>query len=262
MRLDKYLADMGAGSRSDVKKLIRQGRVKVENEIVRDPGAGVEAGSRVALDGREIVYAEYEYIMLNKPAGVVSAVSDNLHKTVIDIVKDKKRKDLFPVGRLDIDTEGLLLVTNDGELAHRLLAPGRHVPKRYLARLDAELDDDARYALTHPMNIGSESEEEWVKPGKIVSERTITVRENGAGADNGPNGAGSDNGTDEAACEVILEITEGKFHQVKRMFAKTGRKVLYLKRLSMGSLKLDESLKPGESRRLTEEEINGLKREV
>ena len=225
MRLDKFLADMGGGTRQEVKRIIRQGRVRVDETAVSKPEYKVdETSQRVTLDGREISYCRYEYYMLNKPAGVVSATEDAC-KTVIELIEGRKRKDLFPVGRLDKDTEGLLLLTNDGALAHRLLSPGRHVQKKYDVRTDLPLGAKEAKLLEEGVEIG---EKEPTRPA--VLER-IGDR------------------------EFFLTITEGKFHQVKRMFGAVGLKVLSLKRVSMGSLLLDKNLPPGQVRELSKEEV-------
>lgn len=232
IRLDKYLADMGVGTRSEVKKLIRQGKVTVDNVVVKTPEQKIDtAMQKVLCSAQEIGYERYEYYMLNKPAGYVSATTDIKDKTVLDLITDKKRKDLFPVGRLDKDTEGLLLITNDGDLAHRLLAPKKHVDKLYYAKVEGVVTKEDKKAFAEGVCIG---ESEITKPALL---EILT--------------------SDEVS-EIHLTIQEGKFHQVKRMFEAVGKKVIYLKRLSMGSLKLDESLKLGEYRALTEEELQRL----
>ena len=180
-----------------------------------------------------IAYTEYEYFMLNKPQGCVSAVTDREHQTVLDLITEKNRKDLFPVGRLDKDTEGLLLITNDGALSHNLLAPGKHVPKTYFAKVSGQVTALDVTEFARGIDIG---EEKLTKPAKL---QILSC--------------------EEMVTEVMLTITEGKFHQVKRMFEAVGKKVLFLKRLSMGGLCLDVSLPPGAYRRLTKEEINLLK---
>ncbi len=229
LRLDKYLADMGIGTRSELKNLIRNGRVKVNGSVCDRPEQKICTEiDTVFFDGRPVVYADYIYIMLHKPAGVVSATTDNVNTTVLDLIKDKKRKDLFPAGRLDKDTEGLLLLTNDGDLAHRLLSPGKHVDKVYYARIQGKVTEEDILAFREGVNIGEES---LTMPAKleIIS-------------------------SDEVS-EILLTLQEGKFHQVKRMFEAAGKEVIYLKRLSMGRLLLDPKLAPGEYRELTEEEI-------
>ena len=236
MRLDKYLAEMGAGTRQEVKKKIRQGRVLVNGSVVKAAETKIdEKSDEVVLDGRNISYVSYEYYMLNKPAGVVSATEDRRDTTVLDLIKDKKRRDLFPVGRLDKDTEGLLLITNDGDLAHRLLAPKKHVDKIYYARIDGNVTEDDVKKFKEGINIGTD-EEEMTRPAKLEIIKS-----------------GEES-------EIRLTIHEGKFHQVKRMFHAVGKEVTYLKREFMGSLSLDEKLKPGEYRLLTEEEIENVRK--
>ena len=232
MRLDKYLADMGIGTRAEVKKLIRQGKIAVDGVTVKSPEAKIDyEKNQITCNGKPVAYEAFEYYMLNKPAGVVSATTDSKDKTVVDLITDKKRKDLFPVGRLDKDTEGLLLITNDGELAHRLLAPKKHVDKVYYAKVEGVVTAEDRKSFAEGIAIGNG---ETAKPASLE----ILV-------------------SDEVS-EIKLTIQEGKFHQVKRMFEAVGKKVIYLKRLSMGSLVLDETLALGEYRRLTKEELEAL----
>lgn len=232
IRLDKYLADMGKGTRSEVKKAISKGLVRVNNVIVKKPETKLDTDSdHVLFDGVLVGYAQYEYYMLNKPAGVISATEDKREKTVIDLITEKKRKDLFPVGRLDRDTEGLLLISNDGELAHRLLSPSKHVDKVYYAKIDGKVTIEDVEAFQQGVDIG---EEKLTRPAKLRVLKSGTQS------------------------EIELTICEGKFHQVKRMFQAVGKEVVYLKRLQMGTLILDESLKPGEYRELTEQEIADL----
>lgn len=233
MRLDKYLADMGVGTRSEVKVLIKKRRVQVGNEVVNDPNRKIAIGvDSVRVDGREVSYVHYEYYMLNKPAGVLSATEDKHAKTVIDLIETSKRKDLFPVGRLDKDTEGLLLITNDGGLAHSLLSPKKHVDKEYYAKVEGVVTNEDVEAFAKGLQV---DEDFKAMPAKL------TILSQGEFS------------------EITLIIQEGKFHQVKRMFEAMGKKVVYLKRLSMGSLQLDESLQPGEYREVTQEELALLK---
>ena len=223
---------MGKGTRSEVKKAIGKGLVRVNNEIVKKPETKLDTDSdHVLFDGVLVGYAQYEYYMLNKPAGVISATEDKREKTVIDLITEKKRKDLFPVGRLDRDTEGLLLISNDGELAHRLLSPSKHVDKVYYAKIDGKVTIEDVEAFQQGVDIG---EEKLTRPAKLRILKSGTQS------------------------EIELTICEGKFHQVKRMFQAVGKEVVYLKRLQMGTLILDESLKPGEYRELTEQEIADL----
>ncbi|WP_312494134.1 pseudouridine synthase [Anaerosporobacter sp.] len=233
MRLDKYLADMGVGTRSEVKVLIKKRRVQVGNEVVNDPNRKIAIGvDSVRVDGREVSYVHYEYYMLNKPAGVLSATEDKHAKTVIDLIETSKRKDLFPVGRLDKDTEGLLLITNDGGLSHSLLSPKKHVDKEYYAKVEGVVTNEDVEAFEKGLQV---DEDFKAMPAKL------TILSQGEFS------------------EITLIIQEGKFHQVKRMFEAVGKKVVYLKRLSMGSLQLDESLQPGEYREVTQEELALLK---
>ena len=227
-RIDKYLADCGIGTRSEVKALIKKKRVSVDRVIINDPGFKVTDGSEVLVDNQPVIYEQYQYFMLNKPAGVISATEDNNSSTVLDLLKGENTKDLFPVGRLDKDTEGLLIITNDGKLAHELLSPKKHVSKVYYVLADVELSEESIRQFEDGIDIG---DDKLCKPAKIWK------------ANDG----------------YMLEITEGRFHQVKRMFKACGSNVTYLKRISMGPVSLDESLNKGEYRKLTEEEIDSLK---
>ena len=236
MRLDKYLAEMGVGTRQEVKKQIRQGKVTVNGTVVKAADTKIdETCDEVTIGGLNISYVSYEYYMLNKPGGVVSATEDRRDTPVIDLIKDKKRKDLFPVGRLDKDTEGLLLITNDGDLAHRLLAPKKHVDKVYYAKIDGMVTEEDIKRFAEGIDIGAE-EEEMTRPAKLDIMKSAEES------------------------EIRLTIHEGKFHQVKRMFLAVGKEVTYLKRERMGTLCLDENLKPGEYRLLTEEEIENVRK--
>lgn len=235
IRLDKYLADMGCGTRQEVKKFIRSGQVSVDGIVVKKPETKVEQTvQEVFLNGEKVGYESFEYYMLNKPAGVISATEDQSCQTVVDLIKDKKRKDLFPVGRLDKDTEGLLLITNDGALAHRLLSPKKHVDKCYFARICGKVTEEDVRSFEKGVNIGSQEQPEITMLGKL---EIIT--------------------SDDIS-KIRLTIQEGKFHQVKRMFQAVGKEVIYLKRLRMGTLILDENLGIGEYRPLTKEELEKL----
>lgn len=235
MRLDKFLVEMKKGSRSEVKKLIKSGRVTVDGQTVREPEQKFDPErAQISLDGQTVSYASFEYFMLNKPQGVVSATEDRRFQTVVDLIGDARRKDLFPAGRLDIDTEGLLLITNDGQLAHQLLSPKKHVDKVYFARVEGILPSDVKEQFAKGLTLDGDV--------KTLPARLELLKE-------GP------------VSEVRLTIHEGKFHQVKRMFEAVGCRVIYLKRLSMGSLVLDETLAPGEYRRLTDDELRALKGE-
>lgn len=232
IRLDKYLTDMGAGTRSEVKNAIRKGRATIDGRIAKKPEEKFDAEiCKVTYDGVPIIYRKWEYYMMNKPAGVVSAVRDNKERTVIDLMEAWKRKDLFPAGRLDKDTEGLLLITNDGELAHRMLSPRKHVDKVYYARIAGNVSEEDAAAFASGVDIGDET---LSLPAKL---EILSADE---------------------FSEVRVTIHEGRYHQVKRMFQAVGKQVVYLKRTAMGSLVLDEALAPGEYRELTKEEIEQL----
>lgn len=233
IRLDKYLAEMGAGTRSEVKTMIRKGRVCVNGTTVKTPETKVDAqAERVELDGSPVIYEEMVYYVLHKPAGVVSATRDVREKTVLDLLPDKRRNDLFPVGRLDKDTEGLLLITNDGVLAHELLSPSKHVDKEYYAKICGRVTEKDAEAFAAGVDIGDE------KPTLPAELRILSSAEES---------------------EITLVIHEGRFHQVKRMFEAVGKEVVYLKRLAMGSLRLPEDLACGEARKLSQQEIADLK---
>ena len=229
MRLDKYLAEMGAGTRKEIGKAVRAGRVTVNGQTVKNAAMQVTAEDEVSMDGVSVEYEEYVYYMLNKPAGVISATEDARERTVLDLISERQRKGLFPVGRLDRDTEGLLLITNDGGLAHRLLSPRHHVDKVYYARLDGPVGEAEKALFAQGLKVDEALT-------ALPAELEIL----------------------EPATEVRVTIREGKFHQVKRMFEALGREVLYLKRLSMGPLALDESLPKGDYRRLTAEEESAI----
>lgn len=234
MRLDKYLSDMGAGTRSELKKEIRRSGVSVDGTVVTDPGFSVSASSRVVFRGSVISYEEFVYYMLNKPAGIISASEDSREATVVDLIPEPKRRDLFPVGRLDRDTEGLLIITNDGALSHRLLSPKHHVDKVYYVRVSGILTDNDVELFSDGLVLTDGLE---CLPADL---KILSVSE------------------DDYTSEAEVTIREGKFHQVKRMFSSIGAEVLYLKRLSMGPVVLDPELSPGESRRLTADEMSLL----
>ncbi|MBO5153703.1 MAG: rRNA pseudouridine synthase [Eubacterium sp.] len=233
IRLDKYLADMQIGTRSEVKKLIRAGKVQVGGHVCKNADEKFDPEqTEVMVDHVLVGYAAYEYFMLNKPKGCVSATEDNRYPTVLDYISQHKRKDLFPVGRLDLDTEGLLLITNDGALAHELLSPAKHIPKTYEAKIDGIVTQADVELFAQGMDIG---EKKFTKPAKLVILKANVIS------------------------HVQITIYEGKFHQIKRMFEAIDKPVLELKRISMGALALDEQLEPGEYRPLTEEEIEYLR---
>lgn len=228
MRLDKYLADYTDLSRKAAKSAIRKGRVSVGGEPVLKEDYKVLAKQKVCLDGKEILAEQFVYYMLNKPAGVITATKDKREPTVLDFFEGSPR-DLFPVGRLDKDTEGLLLLTNDGALAHQLLSPKYHVEKTYYVEYEGTLAEDAEDILAKGIDIG---EKRNTKPARLERQ-----------------GEG----------KALLTISEGKFHQVKRMFARVGGCVTYLKRVAMGGVALDATLAAGEYRRLSETEMERLR---
>ena len=230
MRLDKFLADMQVGTRSEVKEIIRKGRVKVNGAVIKKADTKVEMSDEILVDDEAVTYLEYEYLVMNKPAGYLTAREDKRFPVMMDIIHSV-RKDLVPVGRLDKDTEGVLLITNDGELNHALLSPKSHVQKTYYAEVDNDLPDNAAEILSQPMEFS-----DFVAAPADKYER---INERAA----------------------YLTISEGKFHQVKRMFAKLGCNVTYLKRISFGNLRVDD-LEPGQYRPLTSEELEELKAQI
>lgn len=233
MRLDKFLSHMGYGTRKEVKILVKSKAIQVNEVVVKDSAMHVnEVKDEVMVYGEVVEYREFIYLMMNKPPGVVSATEDFRDQTVIDLLDDDVRHfEPYPVGRLDKDTVGLLLLTNDGALTHRLLSPNKDVPKVYFAKVEGVVDesDIAAFSTGVILDDGYHT-----KPGilKILKSDSVS--------------------------EIELSITEGKFHQVKRMFESVGKTVIYLKRLSMGALLLDESLPEGSYRELTEEEYNQI----
>ena len=229
MRLDKLLANYGIGTRKEVKSLIRKGFVKVNGMIIKKDDFKVDHEiDEIVFDDELIEYRPYVYIMLNKPAGYISATKDNLHPTVLELIKGYENYDLFPVGRLDLDTEGLLLITNDGDFSHKLLAPSRNHSKIYFANIAGVMDEQDIQAFKDGiiLNTGYHC-----KPANLE----IINKNNDS-------------------CDVRIEIFEGKFHQVKKMFLAYGVKVTYLKRISFGEFKLDEGMAVGSYRTLTEAE--------
>lgn len=234
VRIDKMLSNTGFGSRKEVKKLLKTGDVKINGTIVKDPQTHLLPDSdQVTVHGELVAYKEYIYLMMNKPNGVISATEDANDGTVIDLLE---MEDLiyqpFPVGRLDKDTVGFLLLTNDGQLAHRLLSPKKHVPKTYYAKIEGHVSEEDVNTFKNGVTLDD---------GYRTKPASLTIISSGPQS------------------EIELTITEGKFHQVKRMFAAVDKRVTFLMRIKMGSLPLDESLKPGEYRELSEEEINALK---
>ena len=237
-RLDKILGHMGVGTRSEIKLLVKRGEVLLNGAQVKDSGVKVNVETaEITVSGERIVYREFVYLMMNKPAGVISATEDRRLKTVLDLLpKQYAHYELFPVGRLDRDTEGLLLLTNDGKLAHDLLSPRKHVQKTYYAVVQGIVDehDVAAFSAGVILDDGYET-----LPAILhIDYVDATTRQS----------------------KIRLTITEGKFHQVKRMFIALGKQVVFLKRLAMGSLVLDEHLPLGAVRELTEVEWKGLRR--
>ena len=318
MRLDKFLADMGVGSRSDLKKAIRKSLATVNGAVEKDPGAQVSAEDHICFDGAEIRYAEQQYYMLHKPAGVLSASEDRRQTTVVDLINlndELVRKDLFPVGRLDKDTEGLLIITNDGPLAHQLLVPKHHIDKTYYAIVTGTITEDDQRAFTRGIRYDEKltalpATLRVLSTGKTVADLRselgfpesvsafVPLDEVNA-ADGQPAFTRSDSshmlaemritdptarllrtrlagpafiGAEEPAditddslvSEVEITIQEGKFHQIKKMVKALpgGKEILYLRRISMGALRLDPNLAPGEFRKLSEDEIKILKKET
>lgn len=237
MRLDKFLCDMQIGTRSQVKDCIKKGNVSVNGVIIKNPDYKLDENTdNVSYMGKNVTYQSLYYYMLHKPMNVVTATKDSDNKTVMDLLPDACGKNLFPVGRLDKDTEGLLLITNDGELAHNLLSPIKHVEKTYYAECSGKIDTSRIHMLETGVDIG---DEEPTSPAKV---RLIS----------------------QSDCTYTIELTimEGRFHQVKRMIQAVGGSVTYLKRLSMGSLSLDSDLPKGAYRPLTENEITRLKSNI
>lgn len=235
MRLDKYLADTGIGTRSQVKQIIKKGQIQINGVMCTSADAKIDEGhDEIYYNGKLISYEKNRYYLLNKPAGYVCANSDNLHKTVFELLKGEYLKGLFTVGRLDIDTEGLLIITNDGDLSHQLLSPAKHVKKTYYAHIDGIVDKSHITACINGIDIGDDT------PTKSA---TLVILETNP---------------ENHTSKIELTITEGRYHQVKRMFHALGMEVTYLKRISMGNLRLDEKLPSGSFRRLTAGEINML----
>ena len=236
-RLDKFLANAGIGTRSEVKKLLKQGRVTVNGETEKNPERKVQPGTdQILLDEKPVSSEEHEYYLLHKPSGYLTATKDRSDPTVMDLIDSRIRDRLFPVGRLDKDTEGLLLITDDGELAHQLLSPKKHVPKTYLARVEGIMSQNCCTAFEQGMDIGDE------KPTLPAQLRILSVSR------------------EKNCSEIEITVHEGRFHQIKRMCHRVGHDVLYLKRISMGSLVLDDDLDKGTYRKLAKAEIESLKR--
>lgn len=230
MRLDKFLCDTAGLTRTEAKNAVKKGQIAVNGQVQKAADFKVKENTdTVTFQGKPLSYAAFHYYMLHKPAGVITATEDKKESTVMDILREEKVKNLFPVGRLDKDTEGLLLVTDDGELAHNLLSPKKHVDKEYLVKVRDSISEEDCRKLSEGVDIGDEKP---TAPAKV--ERV-------------------------AEKEILLTIREGRFHQVKRMLQSVGNEVLYLKRLSMGSLRLSEDLEKGAYRPLSEEEIYKIK---
>lgn len=237
IRLDKFLADAGIGTRSQVKEYLKKGRVKVNGIMIKKPEWKIEEETdEICFDGKKIGASAPAYYVFHKPSGCVTAVRDHREKTVMDYFSEAPEKELFPVGRLDKDTEGLLLITNDGELAHFLLSPRRHVEKTYFAKVEGTMAENAVEQFLEGVDI---RDEKPTLPAKL----TILRKE-------------------ENSAEILLTIHEGRYHQVKRMVEAVGGKVVYLKRISFGGITLDETLEKGSYRKLKEEEIFLLKKQA
>jgi len=232
MRIDKMLANCKVGSRKDVKELIKFGRVSIDGKKVNKSDIKVDTDkNKVSIDGKEIFYQKYVYLLMNKPSGVISATEDRKEKTVIDILPKKYQKlNVFPVGRLDKDTVGLLILTNDGDFAHNTLSPKKHVLKRYFATVSGIVDN---------YDIDTFYNGVVFADGEICGSAKLEVYK-----------------TESDHTDVFVEISEGKFHQIKRMFNVIGKEVLFLKRVGFGGLELDEELGEGEVRELSEDEFN------
>lgn len=240
MRLDKLLAHTGFGTRKEVKKIIKDGYIEVNGELVKNVGLKVDPDvDDVRIGGERIYYEEFVYFMLNKPAGVISATEDYVHDTVLDLLEPADVvQEPHPVGRLDKDTEGLLILTNDGQLTHQLTSPKKEVDKEYFAIVAGVVTEEDITAFEEGLMLEDDDGAFKTLPAKL---EILEVDE------------------EEETSEVKVIIQEGKFHQVKRMFQAVGKRVFYLKRLRMHTLELDETLPLGEYRRLTEEELESLK---
>ena len=233
-RLDKFLCDSLNITRKEAKEAVKKGKVTINGEVVKKPECKLDADDdQVEFEHQPVIFEQFHYLMLHKPQGVVSATKDNHDKTVIDLIHEDFKDKLFPVGRLDKDTEGLLLLTDAGMLAHEILSPKKHVDKVYFAKVAGRFTEEEIKRFREGLDIGN---------GEKAKEAFLEILKAG-----------------EDQSEVLITITEGKFHQVKRMAKAVGSEVLYLKRLSMGPLKLDEELEIGTYRRLSEEELHKLK---
>lgn len=246
MRLDKLLAELTGMTRSKARAAVQSGRVRVNGEVKKENSEHVkEDTDHITLDGEELLFRKYVYYMLNKPAGTVSATQDKAGETVIGLLapEDRKKRNLFPVGRLDKDTEGLLLITDDGPLSHRMISPKNHVDKLYFAKLAREITEEDITLFASGMKV---DEELTAMPAKLRRLSDTELRRF----------------LPEGGSAAAVTLQEGKFHQVKRMFAASGNEVLYLKRMAVGGVTLDDTLAPGEYRELTAEEVAFLKGSV
>jgi len=272
-RVDKVLSNFGFGTRSELRKVIKDGLVKVDGAIVNDGSMHVDPeNSRIEVEGKLLNYRRFVYVMMNKPAGVISATYDPKLKTAVELLPQELACfDLFPAGRLDIDTEGMLLLTNDGQLAHNLLSPVKHVDKRYYALIDGfvtqddvesfkegvVLDDGYKTMPAELEIIGTSGKNSYTGQSDSVDRQVRPVQVNVPAQISNTVCDGDNDAADRSEIEIVLH--EGKFHQVKRMFEAVGKKVIYLKRIQMGGLRLDELLKPGECRELSPDEVELLK---
>ena len=250
-RLDKYLVEAGIESRSKVKDLIKKGRISVNGTNKLKPELKIDTNKdTITFDGKRILVNEFEYFMLNKPSGIISSSNDKKQKTVVDLITTKTRKDLFPVGRLDKDTHGLIIISNDGDLAHKLLSPKRHVAKTYFLKARGKINNSVIKKFDEGIWLNDfKTMPAALQILKYTNEEINYIDENSR-----------ENLTykgDVTYCNITIK--EGKYHQIKRMFKAINSEVLYLQRISMGNLKLDTSLKEGEFRELTALELDDLK---
>jgi len=236
MRLDKFLSNMGLGTRTEVKKAITRGLVTVNGKVTKKVGLTIkEKSDQIVYNGQKVNYQAHVYIMLNKPSGLISATEDKMHKTVIDLIKDTYgNRKIFPVGRLDIDTEGLILLTDDGEWSHSLMSPKKHVSKVYFARVEGKVTQE---------HVGLFSAGMTFKDGTVIKPSHLKVLKS------------------DQISEIELTITEGKYHQVKRMFEHFDMKVIYLRRDKIGGLSIDPELGLGDYKELSEKELEMIKLE-